>query len=94
MPPAVRILVLVSELIEGQDGVLVKRRAERGTLKISILDVDMVVELRVVLTADHRKEQYVLIVDGWIGNLEPELDGVFAGPLLERGSVEANIALS
>ena len=53
----------------------------------------MIVELRVVLAADHREEQYVLFVNGWVCDFEPELDGVLARPLLERRCVEANIAL-
>ena len=32
MPPAIRILILVSELSEGQDRVLEERGTERGTL--------------------------------------------------------------
>ena len=53
----------------------------------------MIVELRVVLTADHREEQYVLVVDCRVSDFEPELDGVFAGPLLERRCIETNITL-
>ena len=92
MPPPVRVLVLKLELSEGEDGVLEGSCAERGTLQIAILDVDVIVVLRVALAADHREDEHVLLVDGGIGDFEPEFDGVFSGPLLERRSIKANVA--
>ena len=92
MPPSVCVLVLKLELSEGEDGVLEGGCAERGTLQVTILDVDVVVVLWVALTADHRENKHVLLVDGGIGDFEPKLDGVFSRPLLERRSVKANVA--
>ena len=53
VPPSVLVLILTTELSESDDGVLKRGTAERGALKISILNVDMVVELGVAFTADH-----------------------------------------
>ena len=53
VPPTVGVLILTLELCECDDGILEGGRAEWGTLQITILDVDVVVELRVTLTADH-----------------------------------------
>ena len=93
MPPAIRIFVLVPELREGQDRVLVEGRAERGAFQIAIFDVNVIVKLGVVRATNHGKEQDILIVNSRVGDFKPKLDGVFAGPLLERRRVESNIAL-
>ena len=93
MPPSVSVLILELELSESEDGVFEGGCTERGTLQVAILDVDVVVVLRVALTADHREDKHVLLVDGGISDFEPKLDGVFSGPLLERRSVKANVAV-
>lgn len=53
VPPTVGVLILRLELCECDDGILEGGRTEWGTLQITILNVDVVVELRVTLTADH-----------------------------------------
>ena len=76
MPPSISILIRQVELCECYDRVLERIVAERSAFEVSILDVNVVVELRVVLIGDHREEKYILIVHCWVTNLEPEFDSV------------------
>ena len=93
MPPALSVLIFQIELGEGDNGVLERASSEWSAFQITILNVDVVVELRVARTADHREEEHVLIVDGWVSNLEPELDRILAGPHREGRGHEANETL-
>ena len=92
VPPSVGVLILEAELSEGKNRVLERGSAERGTLEITIFDVDVIVVLWVALTADHGEDEYVLVIDCRISNFEPKLNGVFSGPFLERRRIKANVA--
>lgn len=78
MPPSLRICVLPLEICESYHRVSETLRAEWGALQTAILNVDMVVKLWVVFTADHGENKHVPLVHIWISHLEPELDRVLA----------------
>ena len=92
VPPSVGVLILELELCEGKNRVFEGGSTERSTLEITILDIDVIIVLWVGLTTDHGEDKYVLVIDSWISNFEPKLNGIFSGPLLERRRIKANVA--
>ena len=57
VPPTVSVCIFLTEVREGDDGILVGllRFAERSAFQIAVLDVDVIVKIRVLLRGDNRE---------------------------------------
>jgi len=79
VPPSIYVLVSKAELSEGDDWIFECLRAKGSTLQLAILNVDMVVQLRIVLIGNHREKKGLLLVNSWITDFEPEFYCIFSG---------------
>ena len=93
MPPAICILVFLCKLGESHHRVFIASSAKGSALQITILDIDVVVELWIALLRDHREQKHILGVNGRVLDFEPKLDGILTSPLLEGRCVEADEAV-